>query len=131
MFELIITVLFLAVIFITKACIQNKRRKPSVYDQVRIITPVKSEPKKPTQKPVEAPKKPVQPPKDKPKNVPSIDTIKALQAQADAERGLAEALERKAQYTTDPVKRARLDKQAATAWVRFNTILDRIDRITA
>ena len=128
MFELIVTISLLSIIFIIKACIQNKRRKPSKWDEVRIITPTPSAPKKPHQKPIEAPKKPVEPPKNKPSNKPSPDTIKALHKQADAERAIAEALEHKAQYITDPVKRARINKQAATSWLRFNQILDRIDR---
>ena len=60
----------------------------------------------------------------------SPETIEALHKQADAERRIAEALERKAQYTPDPVQSARIEKQAAAAWVRFNQILDRIDKYT-
>lgn len=127
MFESIITISLLSIIFIIKACIQNKRRKPSEWDQVRIITPTPSTPKKPQQKPTEAPKKPVKPSK-RPSNKPSPDTIRALHKQADAERAIAEALEHKAQHITDPVKRARIDNQAATSWLRFNQILDRIDQ---
>lgn len=61
----------------------------------------------------------------------SPETVEALHRQADAERHVAEALERKARYTPDPVKSARIEKQAALAWVRFNKILDQIDKYTA
>jgi hypothetical protein len=54
-----------------------------------------------------------------------------MHKQADAERAIAEALEHKAQYITDPVKRARIEKQAALSWTRFNKILDTIDKLTA
>lgn len=72
---------------------------------------------------------PAQPAPPKPPKV-SPETVEALHKQADAERHVAEALERKAQYTPDPVKSARIEKQAALAWVRFNKILDQIDRYT-
>lgn len=76
---------------------------------------------KPTKKAPEKPKKPG----------PSQETIEAMHKQADAERAIAEALERKAQHITDPVKRARISKQAANSWLRFNKILDQIDKLTA
>ena len=79
---------------------------------------------KPIQKPGEKPTKP-KPPKASP------ETIEAMHKQADAERAIAEALEHKAQYITDPVKRARIEKQAALSWTRFNKILDTIDKLTA
>jgi hypothetical protein len=89
------------------------------------------------------PSEPVQskPPKTKPKPQSasnrakpptiSLDTIQALQLQADAERAIAEALQRKAATEPDPVKRARINRQAANSWVKFNTILDRVDKLTA
>ena len=72
---------------------------------------------KPIQKPIEKPTKP-KPPKASP------ETIEAMHKQADAERAIAEALEHKAQYLTDPVKRARIEKQAALSWTQFNKLLD-------
>ena len=62
---------------------------------------------------------------------PNPETLKALHVQADAELRLAEALEKKASAESDPVKQARIKKQAALCWVRFNTVLDKIDRLTA
>ena len=64
--------------------------------------------------------------------IPDInpETLKAMHKQADAERAIAEALEGKAQRTHDTIKRARLEKQAANSWVRFNKILDQIDKLT-
>lgn len=73
---------------------------------------------------------PARPAPPKPPKV-SPETVEALHRQADAERHIAEALEREARYTPDPVKSARIEKQAALAWVRFNKILDQIDRYTA
>lgn len=64
------------------------------------------------------------------KRLPSPETLEAMHKQADAERAIAEALYRKASYTPDPVKRARLEKQAAAAETRFNSILDKIDAFT-
>ena len=58
------------------------------------------------------------------------ETLKAMHKQADAERAIAEALERKMLHTPDPVKHARLEKQAANSWLRFNKILDQIDKFT-
>lgn len=103
----------------------RKRKKPKVYDEVRIAKPVPAKPKQ--QKPVKPAAAPA-----KPKAKPSInpDTLKAMHIQADAERKIGEALWRKAERTPDPVKRARLEKQAATSDVRFNNILDRIDKLT-
>lgn len=63
------------------------------------------------------------------KQGPSPETLEAMHVQADAERAIAEALERKAQYISDPVKRARIEKQAANSWVRFNSILDKLDKL--
>lgn len=79
---------------------------------------------KPVQMPIERPTKPKLP-------KASPETIEAMHKQADAERAIAEALEHKAQYITDPVKRARIEKQAALSWTRFNKILDTIDKLTA
>lgn len=77
--------------------------------------------------------KPIQTPTSKPKKPKratiSPETIEAMHKQADAERALAEALERKAQYVSDPVKRARIESQAANSWKRFNSILDKIDSL--
>jgi len=81
--------------------------------------------------PIPAPKQPKPNPKTPVKPAINPETLKAMHIQADAERGIAEALECKAKSEIDPVKRARIEKQAALAWVRFNTILDKIDRITA
>ena len=58
------------------------------------------------------------------------ETLKAMHKQADAERAIAEALERKMLHTPDPIKHARLEKQAANSWLRFNKILDQIDKLT-
>lgn len=79
---------------------------------------------KPVQKPIEAPTKPK-------RAKVSPETIEAMHKQADAERAIAEALEHKAQYITDPIKRARIEKQAALSWTQFNKLLDRIDKLTA
>lgn len=100
----------------------RKKKKPKAYDEVRIIKPAPTKPKQ--QRPAAAPAKP----KAKPGINP--DTLKAMHIQADAERRIGEALWRKAEHTPDPVKRARLEKQAANSDVRFNNILDRIDRLT-
>lgn len=101
-----------------------RKKKPKVYDG---ISPIKSTPTPPKQpkpiKPAAAPAKP----KAKPGINP--DTLKAMHIQADAERRIGEALWRKAEHTPDPVKRARLEKQAANSDVRFNNILDRIDKL--
>lgn len=104
----------------------RKKQKPKVYDEVRIVKSVPAQPKQPKPvKPAAAPAKP----KAKPGINP--DTLKAMHIQADAERKIGEALWRKAERTPDPVKRARLEKQAATSDVRFNNILDRIDKLTS
>lgn len=89
-----------------------------------IAKPKPSVKPEPIQKPIEKPTKP-KPPKASP------ETIEAMHKQADAERAIAEALEHKAHYITDPVKRARIEKQAALSWTRFNKILDSIDKLTA
>ena len=101
----------------------RKKKKPKVYNKARNIKPVPAQPKQP--KPAAAP--------EKPKAKPSInpDTLKAMHIQADAERRIGEALWRKAERTPDPVKHARLEKQAANSDVRFNNILDRIDKLTS
>lgn len=96
----------------------KKARKAADYNRVVIHTPTAQ---KPVKEAVKKPKKPTTSP----------ETIEAMHKQADAERAIAEALEHKAQYITDPVKRARIEKQAATAWTQFNKILDRIDKLTA
>ena len=92
----------------------TKRRKAPT----RINQPVTP---KPATKPANKPKKPKASP----------ETLEAMHKQADAERAIAEASEHKAPYITDPVKRARIEKQAQTSWLRFNQILDRIDKLTA
>lgn len=75
--------------------------------------------------------KPAQKAPEKPQK-PSInpDTLKAMHIQADAERAIADALERKAQREPDPIKRARIEKQIANSNLRFNNILDKIDKLT-
>ena len=102
-----------------------RKKKPMAHDEVRMVKPIPSKPKE--AKPI----KPTAPPA-KPKAKPGINpnTLKAMHIQADAERKIGEALWRKAEHTADPVKRARLEKQAATSEVRFNNILDRIDKLT-
>ena len=62
---------------------------------------------------------------------PSPETIQALHKQVDAERHIAEALERRILHESDPLKSARLEKQACAAWVRFYKTLDRIDQTQA
>lgn len=64
------------------------------------------------------------------KHSPAPETIAAMHKQADAERAIAEAIEHKIQRVHDPIKRARLEKQAANSWLRFNQILDIIDKLT-
>lgn len=98
-------------------------RKTSKYNrpaQHRLIAAPKPKP------PKAEPAKPTRP--AKPQVNP--ETLKAMHKQADAERAIAEALERKMLRTTDPVKHARLEKQAANSWLKFNKILDQIDKIT-
>lgn len=118
---------FIAFIWITVFWVSTprKKQKTKVYDEVRIINPSPAKPKQ--QKPV---KPAAAPAKSKPKQTINPDTLKAMHIQADAERKIGEALWRKAERTPDPVKRARLEKQAATSEVRFNNILDRIDKLT-
>lgn len=104
----------------------KKPRKGSEFDEVRIVTPIKApskKPAKPAQKPAEKPTKPYKP-------GPSADTIKAMHIQADAERAIAEALQRRANKEPDAVKRARIERQVANSWLRFNKILDQIDKLT-
>ena len=101
---------------------EKPTRKKADRHEIRTATPIKAPAKpKPAAKAPEKPRKPG----------PSQETIKAMHKQADAERAIAEALERKAQHITDPVKRARIDKQAINSWLRFNKILDQIDKLTA
>ena len=104
----------------------KKPRKGSEFDEVRIVPPVKAPPKKPVKpasKPAEKSTKPTKP-------GPSADTIKAMHIQADAERAIAEALQRRADREPDAVKRARIQRQVANSWLRFNKILDQIDKLT-
>ena len=104
----------------------KKPRKGSEFDEVRIVTPIKAPPKKPAkpaQRAAEKSSKPLKP-------GPSADTIKAMHTQADAERAIAEALQRRANKETDTVKRARIERQVANSWLRFNKILDQIDKLT-
>lgn len=104
--------------------IARKKAKQAAKEAAFMRPEPVTQPKPPTPpKPVEKPTKP-KPPKASP------ETIEAMHKQADAERAIAEALEHKAQYITDPVKRARIEKQAQTSWLRFNQILDRIDKLT-
>lgn len=99
-------------------------------EQSRIIKPIPA-PTKPVQQSAPKPEpKPIEPPKKPKKPATSPETIEAMHKQADAELAIAEALEHKAQYITDPVKRARIEKQSALAWTQFNKILDRIDKLT-
>ena len=105
----------------------DKPKKPQ-EPEYRHFEPI-AKPKPPV-KPEPIPK-PIEPPKKPKKPTASPETIEAMHKQADAERAIAEALEYKAQYITDPVKRARIEKQAALAWTQFNKILDRIDKLTA
>ena len=109
--------------------IARKKAKQTAKETAYIRPEPVTQPKtptlpKPVQKPTEKPTKP-KPPKASP------ETIEAMHKQADAERAIAEALEHKAQYITDPVKRARIEKQAALSWTQFNKLLDRIDKLTA
>lgn len=98
-------------------------RKASEYDKPIQRKPIAApKPKPPKPEPV----KPAKP--TKPQINP--ETLKAMHKQADAERGIAEALERKMLHTPDPIKHARLEKQAANSWLRFNKVLDQIDKIT-
>ena len=99
------------------------KKKPS--GEIRTAPPIKASPN-PRPAPEPSPAKPEKPAK----LGPSADTIKAMHIQADAERAIAEALERKAQREPDPVKRARLEKQIANSWLRFNKILDQVDKLT-
>lgn len=102
---------------------ERERKLQQIHTQ-RTNKPAAAKHKKSRNKP----QQPVKQPANPPKNIPSPDTLKALHTLADAERGIAETLERKMQYTPDPVKRARLEKQAANSWYRFNSILDKIDK---
>ena len=102
----------------------NKRKKKSKRNVPQANTKPYSPPKpKAKPKPTQSATKPY-------KRLPSPETLEAMHKQADAERTIAEALYRKASYTPDPVKRARLEKQAAAAETRFNSILDKIDAFT-
>lgn len=120
---------FAIVKYIIYAPIKAKRRRGS-FDDVRIVTPIKAAPKK-IAPPAPQPFKPKQEaPKNPSRPSPSADTIKAMHIQADAEWAIAEALERRAGKEPDPVKRARIERQVANSWVRFNKILDNVDRLT-
>lgn len=103
---------------------RKKKRNP--YDELRIVQPIPAMPKK--TKPV----KPVSTKSAKPKETNKInpDTLKAMHIQADAERAIADALSHKAQREKDPVKKARIEKQIANSNLRFNNILDKIDKLT-
>lgn len=105
--------------------VERRKRKDHAppHDAQRSTSGIKAEATQPAAVPA-------QPAPSKPPKV-SPETVEALHKQADAERHVAEALERKARYTPDPVKSARIEKQAALAWVRFNKILDQIDKYTA
>lgn len=102
-------------------------RKESEYNKPVYYTPIAAPKPKPTTKKPE-PKKPE--PKQPARPQTSPETIIAMHKQADAERAIAEALERKMLHTPDPIKHARLEKQAANSWVKFNKILDQIDKLT-
>lgn len=102
-------------------CKRKKHAPP--HDAQRSASGIKAEATQPAAVPAQP--APPKPPKVSP------ETVEALHRQADAERHVAEALERKARYTPDPVKSARIEKQAALAWVRFNKILDQIEKYTA
>lgn len=110
------------VVFVFYMHTKPPREKPC--NEIRIATPIKAPPK-PKPVPGPSPAKPEKPAK----LGPSADTIKAMHIQADAERAIAETLERKAQREPDPVKRTRLEKQIANSWLRFNKILDQIDKL--
>lgn len=108
---------------------KKHKKQKNQYNEIRAELPRISA-QKATPKPVESPKKPRGGSSKPDKPGPSKETIKAMHVQADAERAIAEALERKAEHTPDPVKRARIARQAANSWLRFNKILDQIDKIT-
>ena len=116
-------------IYLYRTCFKPEE-KPEEPQYMPFESYVKSKPK-PTEKPIQIHvEKPAKPAKSKRAAI-SPETIEAMHKQADAERAIAEALEHKAQYITDPVKRARIEKQAALSWTRFNKILDSIDKLTA
>lgn len=111
---------------ITRA--NRKMKQTDYYDQPRAdIKPYSPPQPRPKPKPAKAP---VKLPKEKRGNKASPETIAALHAQADAEMHIAEAIESRIGREHDPIKRARLEKQAALAWVRFCNILDKIDKLT-
>ena len=112
-------------LYLHRACFKSddKPKEPERKHFESIAKPKPVTVSKPVQTPTEKPIKP-KPPKASP------ETIEAMHKQADAERAIAEALGHKAQYITDPVKRARIEKQAALSWTRFNKILDSIDKLT-
>lgn len=127
----VFTLLAAALLFIIPAVIidgnlrRKEREKADQYNKPREYIPYAApKPKpvqtKPTQKPVKQPVKAQINP----------ETLKAMHKLADAERGIAEALERKMLHTPDPIKHARLEKQARNSWLRFNQILDKIDKLT-
>ena len=86
---------------------------------------------KPARNNSKAPHNPTAAPKPKAPRKPTIspETLIAMHIQAEKEQAIAEALERKAKYIPDPVKRARIEKQAANSWVRFNSILDKLEKL--
>lgn len=108
---------------------KKHKKKKNQYNEIQAGSPRIST-QKATPKPVESPKRPLGKSSKPDKPAPSKETLSAMHVQADAERAIAEALERKAEHTPDPVKRARIARQAANSWLRFNKILDQIDKIT-
>lgn len=56
----------------------------------------------------------------------SPETLEAMHMQADAELHTAQAIERRIKRELDDLKRAKLEKQAARAWINFHSILDKI-----
>lgn len=96
-----------------------------IYSRPKAPPPVITSKKKPKPKhPQKTPEKP-----KKPEINP--ETLKAMHLQADAERAVADALKRKAQREPDPIRRARIEKQVANSNLRFNKILDQIDKLTS
>ena len=114
--------LFLIVFGIPLTCTLASDRKKRPPEPPIIIHNVK--PRKAPAKPAAVKPKPARP-------APSPDTIKAMHIQADAERAIAEALQRRADREPDTVKRARIERQVANSWLRFNKILDQIDKLTS
>lgn len=114
--------LFLIIFGIPLACtlaIDRKKKPPEPPIIIHYAKPSKPPAKLATVKP-----KPTRP-------GPSPETIEAMHKQADAERAIAEALQRRADRESDPVKRARIERQVTNSWLRFNKILDQIDKLTS